>query len=87
MGVRILHDSENDQAALYCSTTDLAFGPVFTDAGIHDAHERAEAFLRWLRVDARRLSDAELQARYHEWRGQEAEQWRLEEDAEGAIDG
>ena len=50
MAVCILHDRQQDQAVLYCTTTDWAFGPVFAaDAeGDHDAEERAEAFLRWL---------------------------------------
>ena len=50
MGVRILHDSESNQAALYCSTSDFAFGPIFNDGddGEHYANDRAEAFLRWL---------------------------------------
>jgi len=48
MGVRILHDSNSNQAVLYCSTSDWAFGPVFQESGDHDAQERAEAFCRWL---------------------------------------
>ena len=48
MGVHIAHDRDKDVAILYCSTTDWAFGPVFTDEDGHDADERAEAFLRWL---------------------------------------
>ncbi len=51
MGVRILHDSEQGYAALFCSTSDMAFGPIFGkgDAPEYkDADERAQAFLRWL---------------------------------------
>ncbi len=52
MGVRILHDSEQGYAALFCSTTDVAFGPIFTNGDrscdYPDADERAQAFLRWL---------------------------------------
>lgn len=53
MGVHILHDTKAEIAALYCSTSGVAFGPLFHDgddsAGrYHDADERAEAFLRWL---------------------------------------
>ena len=48
MGVRIAHDREADIAILYCSTTGVAFGPVFDDGDDHDAVERVEAFLRWL---------------------------------------
>jgi hypothetical protein len=46
MAVHILHD--DNQAVFYCSTSGWAFGPVFVSQGIHDADERAEAFLRWL---------------------------------------
>jgi hypothetical protein len=60
MGCRIMHDREQNIAALYCSTTDTAFGPLFSDIDLHvrpndanyyvpqDADERAEAFLRWM---------------------------------------
>ena len=49
MGVRVLYDREADRAALYCSTSDVAFGPIFYDGDCaHDAQERAEAFLDWL---------------------------------------
>jgi hypothetical protein len=84
MGVRILTDRSSDQAVLTCSTTDWAFGPVVSDSDHHDAEERLEAFLRWLRVDPRSLSDGLLQTRYSAWRAQEADQWRLEalEEAE-----
>lgn len=60
MGVRILQgDGTYDGAVLYCSTTMWAFGPVFED------REQAQAFLDWLDpTDPRRLSDAELEAKY-----------------------
>jgi len=48
MSTQILHDREHSTAALYCSTADWAFGPVFTEEDGHDADERAEAFVRWL---------------------------------------
>ena len=50
MGCHILADHYRKQAVLYCSTTDWAFGPVFSEdeSHDHDAEERAEAFLRWL---------------------------------------
>lgn len=50
MGIHILHDRHHGTAAMYCSTTDWAFGPVFSESedGEHDAVERVEAFLRWL---------------------------------------
>jgi hypothetical protein len=49
MGCHIAHDRTHNIAVLYCSTTDWAFGPVFTDDDHHYADERAEAFVRWLR--------------------------------------
>jgi len=49
MGCHIAHDRDHHVAILYCSTADWAFGPVFMDSDHHDADERAEAFLRWLR--------------------------------------
>ena len=48
MGVRILADDEDRQAVMYCSTTDWAFGPVFSSDEHHTATEWAQAFLRWL---------------------------------------
>lgn len=49
MGCRILYDTRDDMATLYCSTSMVSFGPVFTESeeGV-GADERAEAFLRWL---------------------------------------
>ena len=93
MGVRILHaqnrDSMSSNAVLFCSTTDWAFGPVFYDEENHDAYERAEAFLEWLRengkvgpltyTDAREFTDSELEHKYSEWLKQEAEQWTKKE--------
>ena len=74
-------------AALYCSTTDVAFGPIFSDGGApdyHDADERAESFLRFLKNDARTYSDAELQAEYSAWLTQESAQWKAEDESETA---
>jgi hypothetical protein len=48
MGCRILHDGDQGLAALYCSTTDVSFGPIFFKTDDHDADEQAESFLRWL---------------------------------------
>ncbi len=67
MGVRILSDVEHNLAALYCSTTDTAFGPVFYGGDGLDADERAERFLKWLPQDARRYLEAELAAHYADW--------------------
>jgi hypothetical protein len=80
MGVRILN--AGSQAALYCSTSEVAFGPIFHDDDDHDADERAEAFLRWLAPrDPREFIGDELEQKYAEWRAQEAAQWKREADA------
>lgn len=88
MGVRILRSREDwgTQAALYCSTTGVAFGPVLESSNRdeHDADERAEAFCRWLKQDARSFTDSELMAKYSEWLGQEDAQWAAEKAAEEA---
>jgi hypothetical protein len=82
MSVRILR--AKSEAVLYCSTTDWAFGPVFSDDDDHDADERAEAFCRWLVKDARTLSEEELQSAYSRWLDQEADQWAREKADEDA---
>lgn len=78
MGVRILTDDK--QAALYCSTSEIAFGPIFhgTDDGMYSAEERAAAFLRWLPGDARRFSESELLKAFSEWQAQEQAQYSRE---------
>jgi hypothetical protein len=91
MGVHILSDDgrrdyPGSSAVLYCSTTDWAFGPVFSGDDDHDASERAEAFCRWLRIDPRTLTDTELEAKYSAWRAQEAEQWKREDATEDDDD-
>lgn len=90
MGVRTLRG--DDQACMYCSTTDWAFGPVFSDDGNHGAEERIESFLRWFArngntgplhySDPRQLTDSELESKYTDWRAQEEAQWAAEEKAE-----
>lgn len=52
MGVHILSDGEN--AVLYCSSSDWAFGPVFgpgydaQDKEVRDCKAQCERFLRWI---------------------------------------
>ena len=75
MGVHTLIDRKNNQAAMFCSTTDWAFGPVFSDTETHDAAERVDSFLRFLKVDPRTLDEPELEKKYGEWRAQEDKQW------------
>ncbi len=66
MGVRILTGKEGgsviDIAAMFCSTTELAFGPLFReesdlqepDGNGLDAHQVCQRFIEWLPQDARR---------------------------------
>jgi hypothetical protein len=50
--------AEIDVAVMFCTTTDLAFGPLFEDA------EELEAFLEYLgSVDPRSLSEDEIETR------------------------
>ena len=93
MGVRILRDEANALAALFCSTSDFAFGPVFHDADGHPADERAEAFIRYVnaypennptsglfgKFDIRHLSDEQLERKYAEWLAQEQDQFARED--------
>jgi len=74
MGVHIIRDMS--MAAMYCSTTDWAFGPIFTDSDDYTAEERLESFLRYLgpACDPRSLDDQELLKKYGEWRTQEVAQ-------------
>ena len=83
MGVRILRDVEGSLAALYCSTSDIAFGPVFYDREDYGASERAESFLRWLGArDARQFTEVQLLDLYGRWLAQEEYQWKEEESVE-----
>ena len=71
MGVRIL--SQGDKACMYCSTTQWAFGPVFSGTEDDDAMERVSRFLKFLgNVDPRSLSDVGIQAQYNIWQKQES---------------
>ncbi len=84
MGVRILTDRSGTRnvSVLYCSTSDVAFGPLFSEDDWRDSEDRAAAFLIFLDMDARRYSDAELMAKYSEWLTQEASQYAKERLAE-----
>ena len=57
-----------NEAAMYCNTSDWAFGPVFS--GPYAADD-AEAFLTWhfkKYGDPRSCDDSELERHYGEWR-------------------
>jgi hypothetical protein len=66
MGVRII-DNFDGEAAIYDSVSMTAFGPIFKDT------EQAEAFLKWLVVDARRVEECDLMGKYSEFLDKEAE--------------
>jgi len=81
MGVRVLPNDKDSLAALYCSTTEIAFGPIFHDSEHYSAEMRAESFLRYLGTqDARKFSEAALLDRHRNWLAQEKEQWKKEEE-------
>lgn len=98
MGLRILYDARQDHAALYCSTSDWAFGPVFYGNREIYALERAEAFIRWLpnfspqekeigplgyrNADPRTLTEQGVERAYGEWLAQEQAQYKAEEQRE-----
>lgn len=80
MGVRILSNSNDEMAALYCSTSDVAFGPLFYQSDEYSAEMRAQSFLRYLgALDARLFAEADLLQVYSDWLAQEADQWKREE--------
>lgn len=82
MGVRILHDARADEALLFCSTSCWGFGPVFSAKDHRSAEERAEAFLRWLVIDPRTITDqSALERKYSEWLAQEEHQFSTEQEA------
>jgi hypothetical protein len=56
--------TDSRPAALYCSTSMQAFGPMFEDS--FDADE----FLEWLDTDARKLTAKQLDKKYAEWMAQ-----------------
>jgi hypothetical protein len=68
MGVRILYDTSERIACLYDSTSGHAFGPLISewdiDGSYLDAETLADDFLKWLDVDARQLSEDQLDAAY-----------------------
>lgn len=55
------HEGVTTKVALYDSTSDLAFGPLF------DSEEDAEDFLAWLPLDARTYDTAGLIEMRHRW--------------------
>jgi hypothetical protein len=71
MGVRIV--SDENVAALYCSTSGLAFGPIFV------SHSEAEDFLSWLRNGRQDSEKAqELEARrLPQGGGEDARAWDI----------
>jgi hypothetical protein len=83
MGIRILVDEANETAALYCSTTMSAFGPVFTESDTKDAYERAYAFLEYVdntySKDLRTFDDKEIEHLYSKFLVAEPAIYKAEE--------
>lgn len=46
MAVSVCHDAWNQVACLFCTSSDHAFGPIFTGP---TAGDDAEAFIQWVR--------------------------------------
>lgn len=81
MGIRILNDAGGNQACMYCSTTEWAFGPVFYETDITndkgdkvnwDAQQTVEQFMDWCDREPsirtiRSLTDTELEAKKSEF--------------------
>ena len=59
MGCRVLYDRDEEMAALYCSTSGVAFGPLFHPTADETAGEVAERYLDSHR-DPRHLSERDL---------------------------
>jgi len=66
MGVRIL--AGDDMAAIYCSTSDFAFGPVFHG---DEARDKAHSYLIFIAEtdgrDPRTIPDGDLERMLGEW--------------------
>jgi hypothetical protein len=83
MGVRVAYDSQHQVGVMYCSTTGIAFGPVFESV---NARQEIEDFLAWLKenedpvswavavskdgdgTDPRHYDDGELERIVNHWR-------------------
>ncbi len=73
MGVHTIYDSESGRAAMYCSTAEWAFGPVFRDEDASevpddcemlDARQLCDLFQEWLCHDARKVDHKNLGKAY-----------------------
>ncbi len=66
MAVSVLTDKNSGESVMYCTTSDWAFGPVFTQ------YEEAEIFIEWLerhgKGDPRLIEDRDLERLVGEWR-------------------
>ena len=67
MAVEIIQDKETGKQAMFCNTTDIAFGPIFRP------DENVEHFIDWLKWDARSYGNDKLLKKQEEWR-QETQQ-------------
>lgn len=73
MPVQILHNDKDEMAALYCDTSEVAFGPIIRDGSSYEdwpevwdvmaCEDVAKKFLEWLKengVNPRMIDDNEL---------------------------
>ena len=68
MAWEILHDENQKQAAFYCNTVDVAFGPVFST---YDYEFDVGAFYKWwdssVRIDPRNMECSDIRSKLWEW--------------------
>lgn len=77
MGVLIIRGF--NEAALYCDQTDRAFGLVLHNDDDHDADQRMEMFLDWLKIDPTTMSEKALETKFREFICIEKELWENQE--------
>ena len=68
MAWEILHDENQKQAAFYCNTVDVAFGPTFST---RDYELDIVAFYKWwesnVRTDPRTMENSDIRSKIREW--------------------
>ncbi len=67
-----------EYAALVCTGSNWAFGPLFTEEDGKWAGDIARAFLDWLPLDPREYEDHALESRYNQF--MDKKPWRTQND-------
>ena len=67
MSVRVIYDEKENMAAIYCSTSDVAFGPAIYGDKKMDAERLAWKFIQWLPQDSRQYDQVDLMSRWAEF--------------------